>query len=105
MNSKKSLFTERVVNHWNRLPNEMVVAPRLPEFMQYLDCVEPELDSVIFVGPFQLEISYDSKGPFTAVCFSIAAAFFCKGQKAFHFFFLNGRIIVHADRKIEKKLL
>ncbi|GAB0190846.1 hypothetical protein GRJ2_001549900 [Grus japonensis] len=34
---RKRFFTERVVSHWNRLPKEVVMAPRLSEFKEHLD--------------------------------------------------------------------
>ncbi|KAK4826204.1 hypothetical protein QYF61_006148 [Mycteria americana] len=34
---RKHFFTERVVKHWNRLPREMVDAPRLSVFNRHLD--------------------------------------------------------------------
>uniref|UniRef100_A0A8B9CLT0 Reverse transcriptase domain-containing protein n=1 Tax=Anser brachyrhynchus TaxID=132585 RepID=A0A8B9CLT0_9AVES len=35
---RKRFFTERVVTHWNSLPNEVVTAPSLSEFKKRLDC-------------------------------------------------------------------
>ncbi|KFR05653.1 hypothetical protein Y956_02773, partial [Nipponia nippon] len=34
---RKKFFTMRVVNHWNRLPREMVDAPSLETFKARLD--------------------------------------------------------------------
>ncbi|KFV43229.1 hypothetical protein N341_08206, partial [Tyto alba] len=34
---RKHLFTERVVEHWNRIPREVVDAPCLSVFKRYLD--------------------------------------------------------------------
>ena len=33
---RKRFFTERVVGPWNRLPREVVTAPRLSEFKEHL---------------------------------------------------------------------
>ena len=68
---RKRFFAERVVGHWNRLPRKVFVAPSLSEFKECLDNVSyglvlespvrsRELDSMILMGPFQLEIFYDS---------------------------------------------
>ena len=35
---RKRFFMERVVEHWNRLPSEVVTAPSLSEFKKRLDC-------------------------------------------------------------------
>lgn len=72
---RKRFFTQSVVRHWNR---EVVTAPSLPEFKKSLDKAVrhmmwfsgcpvqgQELDSMIFVGPFQLRIFCDS----TVSCF------------------------------------
>lgn len=37
LNIRKRFFIERVVNHWNRLPMEMVTAPNLREVKEHLD--------------------------------------------------------------------
>ncbi|KAK4823755.1 hypothetical protein QYF61_006051 [Mycteria americana] len=34
---RKRFFTERVAGHWNRVPREVVTAPRLSEFKAHLD--------------------------------------------------------------------
>jgi len=63
---RKRFFTERVLGQWNRLPRAVVMAPRLSEFMECLDdALSPiarsrELVSMILMGPFQLQIFFDS---------------------------------------------
>jgi len=60
-----------VVSHWNSVPREVVMKPSLCEFKEHLDnelshvvlgspMRSRELDSVILMGPFQLEIFCDS---------------------------------------------
>lgn len=69
---RKRFFTERVLR--NRLPREVVTAPRLAEIKEHMDNAlnglvlgsparSRELGTVILMGPFHLEIfcSYDSK--------------------------------------------
>ncbi|KFU84829.1 hypothetical protein M959_09818, partial [Chaetura pelagica] len=34
---RRRFFTQRVVEHWNKLPRAVVTAPRLPEFQKPLD--------------------------------------------------------------------
>ncbi|KFZ59220.1 hypothetical protein N321_03065, partial [Antrostomus carolinensis] len=34
---RKRFFTQRVVEHWNRLPREVVMAPSLTIFQKHLD--------------------------------------------------------------------
>lgn len=67
MGIRKWFFIKRVVRHWNRLPREDVMAPRLPEFkkrldnaLRYMFCSIQGLDSSILVGPIQLWIFCDS---------------------------------------------
>ena len=37
MGIRKRFFTQRVVQHWNRLPREAATAPRLAIFKKHLD--------------------------------------------------------------------
>jgi len=37
LNIRKKFFTQRVVTHWNRLPQEVVGAPSLEAFKARLD--------------------------------------------------------------------
>ena len=37
MGIRKRFFTQRAVEHWNRLPWEVVTVPSLPTFKQQLD--------------------------------------------------------------------
>ena len=37
MDIRKRFFTQRVVEHWNRLPREAVTAPSLTVFKKHLD--------------------------------------------------------------------
>ncbi|KAK4825538.1 hypothetical protein QYF61_000115 [Mycteria americana] len=39
LDSRKNVFTERVVNPWNRLPKEMVESPALEVFKRHVDLV------------------------------------------------------------------
>lgn len=70
---RKRFFTERVVQHWNRLPRAAVTAPSLTEFKKCLGNTlghvvrfwggpleSWELSSMILVGPSQLRLFYDS---------------------------------------------
>ncbi|KFU93648.1 hypothetical protein M959_01568, partial [Chaetura pelagica] len=34
---RKRFFTQRMVEHWNKLPRAVVTAPSLPEFKRRLD--------------------------------------------------------------------
>ncbi|KFV41665.1 hypothetical protein N341_09065, partial [Tyto alba] len=34
---RKNFFTKRVVNHWNRLPREVVDSPSLKAFKRHID--------------------------------------------------------------------
>jgi len=58
-------FTERVVSHWNRLSREVVMAPSL-SFRK--SCKERELDSMILMSPFHLEILYVLLSKFCPFC-------------------------------------
>jgi len=72
LDKRKRIFTERVVSNWNWLPTELVTAPSLSEFKEHLNDDEShglvlgspvksgELNSMNLMGPFQLEILYDS---------------------------------------------
>lgn len=69
---RKRFFTARVVGLLNRLLREVVMAPNLSEFKAHLDDTlshdlilgsparKRELDTMIFMGPFHLEMFYDS---------------------------------------------
>lgn len=68
---RKRSFIERVVTHCNRLPGEVVTTTTLPVFKGHLNNLATrfrlgnaartgELDSKIFMGPFQIEIFYVS---------------------------------------------
>lgn len=69
LDSRKKIFTMKVVKYWGRLPSKALNAPLLSVFKRHLDSalnntlwllVSPEvvglLDSVIFVGPFTYTI-------------------------------------------------
>jgi len=72
-NLRKRFFTERVVDHCNRLPREAVTAPSLSQFKECRDDAESyglvlgsparsmKLDSMILMGPFQLGIFCEIK--------------------------------------------
>lgn len=36
LDTRKRFFTETAVSHWNRLPREIIMAPRLPEFLKLI---------------------------------------------------------------------
>ena len=44
MDFRKTLFTDRVVGHWNWLPRELVTAPSLSEFNE---CVNDALSHMV----------------------------------------------------------
>ena len=62
-NVRKSFFTVRLAEHWNRLPREVVDSPSLEIFKTHLEtylcslllgaCCAGGLDSMISRGPFQ----------------------------------------------------
>jgi len=64
VNMRKNFFTLRVMEHWNRLPREVVDSPSLEKFKPHLDKVlcnpfsvtllwQGDLDYMISRGPFQ----------------------------------------------------
>jgi len=68
---RKRFFTKRMIKHWNRISREVVSVSYLSVFQRLLDktlksmlqlLVSPEvvrqLNQMIFVGPFQLELFY-----------------------------------------------
>lgn len=65
---RKRVFIERVVNHWIMIPRELVIALNLSDFKEQLDDTlilgspvkSRKLELTIFMGPFQLELFYDS---------------------------------------------
>ncbi|KAK4816262.1 hypothetical protein QYF61_013896 [Mycteria americana] len=51
-NGMKMFFTERVVGHWNRLPREVVTAPRLSEFKERVDNTFSHMTTSIYCVQF-----------------------------------------------------
>jgi len=69
---RKTFFTMRVVKHWHRLPRDVVDAPSLetfkvrgrgseqPDLAEDVPAYWKGLDEMIFKGPFQPQLFYDS---------------------------------------------